>query len=200
MTLLNLLSIIIIYRDKKSIANSSFLLLFLLETGYLFGKVLNQLIRIFRREWNKFANILNLEKIDLHCTPFEVNWSNLWCCRKLFSDNFTMLVNILDYRYTISDLQWTIFYSFTLEFTFFGFFRNWWIVFITCQRFIAVAFPLHAKLILTKRVFRIIATALCLISLIVMILDLMFEFGLPLNLTILKDSTNIKRSFYNFYS
>ena len=85
-----------------------------------------------------------------------------------------------------------------LELTFFGFVRSWWIVFITVQRIIAVAFPLHAKLILTKRVFRITATALCLISLIVMILDLMFEFSLHLKLTIFEKFYKHKKEFLQF--
>ena len=100
-------------------------------------------------------------------------------------------VNILDYGFILSDSQSLVYNSLYLEVTFFGFYRNWWILFITCQRFIAVTFPLHAKLILRNKVFWVSTITLCFTSFFFMVLLLMFERANYLKLIIFK-------MFYNY--
>jgi hypothetical protein len=64
-------------------------------------------------------------------------------------------------------------------------------LFITCQRFIAVTFPLHAKLILRNKVFWVSTITLCFTSFFFMVLRLMFERANYLKLIIFK-------MFYNY--
>ena len=64
---------------------------------------------------------------------------------------------------------------FYLIVNYFGFCRNWWILFITFQRCIAVAFPLHSKIILTKRVLTISAITIICVSFVMTILRFLFE-------------------------